>query len=127
MQAQVTIHTATLGACAAHHYQDPVIQRQLPQENKLCPSDCCKVMVVSAAAGLPHIPIITTVSHPPPDLNEQEPPSATAFTPSCLGREQMPEGNLHTEVEAQPKLNPRSCANKEEKGKFFHAASGTVD
>ena len=39
----------------------------------------------------------------------------------------MPEGGLHAEVEAKPKLNPRSCANTEEKGKFLRAASGAAD
>ena len=39
----------------------------------------------------------------------------------------MPEGNLHAEVGPKPKLNPGSCANKEEKGKFLPAASGGVD
>ena len=39
----------------------------------------------------------------------------------------MPEGDLHTEVEPKPKLNPTYCANKEQKGKFLHAASGAAD
>ena len=39
----------------------------------------------------------------------------------------MPEGDLHAEEEPDPKLNPRSCANKEEKGKFLPAASGADD
>ena len=39
----------------------------------------------------------------------------------------MPEGDLHAEVGPKPKLNPRSCENKEEKGKFLYAASGAVD
>ena len=39
----------------------------------------------------------------------------------------MPEGNLHAEVEPKPKLNLRSCANKEEKEKFLHAASEAED
>ncbi|XP_073666784.1 UDP-N-acetylglucosamine transferase subunit ALG14 isoform X6 [Tursiops truncatus] len=39
----------------------------------------------------------------------------------------MSEGNLHAEVEPKPKLNPRSCANKEEKGESVRAASGAVD
>ena len=43
------------------------------------------------------------------------------------GWEQKPEGNLPVEVEPKPKLNPRSCAKKEEKGKFLHAASRAVD
>ena len=39
----------------------------------------------------------------------------------------MPEGDLHADVGPKPKLNPRSCANKEEKGKFLRVASGAVD
>ena len=39
----------------------------------------------------------------------------------------MPEGSLHTEVKPKPKLNPRSCVNKQEKGKFLPAASGATD
>ena len=39
----------------------------------------------------------------------------------------MPSGNLHAEVEPNPKLNPRSCVKKEEKGKFLRAASGAAD
>ena len=39
----------------------------------------------------------------------------------------MPEGNLHAEVGPKPKLNPRNCANKEEKEKSFRVASGAVD
>ena len=39
----------------------------------------------------------------------------------------MPSGNLHAEAGANPKLNPGSCANKEEKGKFLRAASEAAD
>ena len=39
----------------------------------------------------------------------------------------MPEVDLHAEAEPNPKLGPRSCAKKEEKGKFLHAASGAAD
>ena len=35
----------------------------------------------------------------------------------------MPSGDLQAEAESNPKLNPRSCENKEEKGKFLPAAS----
>ena len=45
-----------LGACAACHCQDPVIQGQLPRENTRCASGWCNVMPASAAAGSPHIP-----------------------------------------------------------------------
>ena len=43
------------------------------------------------------------------------------------GSEQIPSGDLHAEAGPNPKLNSRSCANREEKGKFFPAASGAVD
>ena len=39
----------------------------------------------------------------------------------------MPEGDLHSEAGPNPKLNPRSCGNKEEKVKFLHAASEAAD
>ena len=39
----------------------------------------------------------------------------------------MPEGDLHVEVGPKPKLNPRSCANKEDKGKSLHSASAAAD
>ena len=41
--------------------------------------------------------------------------------------QKMPEGNLHAEAGPYPKLNPRSCANREEKGKSLPAASGAAD
>ena len=44
-----------------------------------------------------------------------------------LKREQTPSGDLHAELGPNPKLNPRSCANKEEKGKLLPAASGAAD
>ena len=39
----------------------------------------------------------------------------------------MPSGDLHAEAGPNLKLNPRSCANKEEKGKSLPAASGAAD
>ena len=39
----------------------------------------------------------------------------------------MPEGVLHAEAGPKSKLNPRSWANKEEKGIFLRAASGAAD
>ena len=39
----------------------------------------------------------------------------------------MPEGSLHAETGPKSKLNPRSCANKEENGKSLLAASEAVD
>ena len=85
-------------------------------------------MVVSAATGSPHIPIITAIPLRPPDLDMQKPCNQLLFLPpSCLGGEQMPEGDLHAEVGPKPQLNPRSCANKGENGKFIHADSGAVN
>ena len=74
------------GACAACHCQGPVIQGQIPQENTRCASGCCNAMLASAAAGSPHIPIITNIPFPPPGLNEPESPVSRCFNPSCLGR-----------------------------------------
>ena len=48
-------------------------------------------------------------------------------TTHCLSKEQTPSGDLHAEAGPNPKLNPRSCVNKEEKGKFLPAASGAAD
>ena len=39
----------------------------------------------------------------------------------------MPSGDLNTESDPNPKLNPRSCVNKDEKGKSLPAASGAAD
>ena len=39
----------------------------------------------------------------------------------------MSAGDLHTEAGPNPKLNPRSCVNKEVKVKFIPAASGVAD
>ena len=113
-----------LGACAAHHCQGPMIQGQLPWENTQCASGCCNVTPASAAADSPRI-------RTPPSPSQPEwaraPEAAASLTPSCLSEEQMPSGNLHAEAGPNPKLNPGSCANKEEKGKFLPAASGAAD
>ena len=93
------------GACAARHCHGPVIQGQLPRENARRASGWCNITPVSARA----------------------PESAATLTPSCLGRKQMPSGDLHAEAGPNTKLNPRSCANKEEKGKSLPAASGAAD
>ena len=114
------------GACATCHCQGPVIQGQLPWENTWRASGCCSVTLASATAGSPHIPIITTVPLPLA-LVSQSPLISRCFNPVLSGREQAPSGDLHAEVGPNPKLNPRSCANKEEKGKSLLAASGAAD
>ena len=112
------------GASAARHCQGPVIQGQLPRENARRASGCCNVTLASAASGLPHILYPSL----PPGLSEPEPPNQLLpLTPFCLREEQTPSGDLHAEVSPNPKLNPRSCANKEEKGKSLPAASGAAD
>ena len=118
------------GDCAAHHCQGPVILGQLPWENTRCTSGCCNVMLASAAAGSTRIPIITTVTLPPPPPHgrvSQSPLISRCFNPVLSGWEQRPEGDLQAEVGPKPKLNPGSCANKEEKGKSLPAASGAAD
>ena len=84
-------------------------------------------MPASANAGWPCIPIITTVPLHPPAWVSQSPLISRCFNPVLSGWEQKPEGDLHAEMGPKPKLKPRSCANKEEKGKFLCAASGAVD
>ena len=68
-------HPRPLGACAAPHCQGPMIQGELPRENTWHTSDCCNVTLASATAGLPCIPIITTVPLPPPGMSEPQPPN----------------------------------------------------
>ena len=41
--------------------------------------------------------------------------------------QKTPSGDLHAEAGPNPKLNPRSYANKEEKGKSLPTASGAED
>ena len=111
------------GACAARHCQGPVIQGQLPRENARRASGWCNVTPASAAAGSPHI------RAPPSHRPEwaRAPEAAAPLTLFCLGREQTPSGDLHAEAGPNPKLNPESCPNKEEKGKSLPAASEAVD
>ena len=111
------------GACAARHRQGRVIQGQLLWENIWHTSGCCNVMLTSAATGLPRIPYPSF----PPAWVSQSPLISCYFNPI------LPEGG--TEALRQPscrggtksKAEPRSCANKEEKGKFLPAASGAAD
>ena len=104
-------------ACAARHCQGPVIQGQLPRENTQCTSGCCNV-----PQPLPLQARLTFHIPPPPTPRPEwatAPYSAATLTPPCLSEEQMPSGDLHAEVGPNPKLNPRNCANKEEKGNFL--------
>ena len=111
------------GAYAAHHCQGPGIQGQLPRENARCASGWCNVTPASAATGSPRI---RTPPSPRPEW-ARAPEAAAPLTPSCVSKEQMPSGDLHAEAGPNPKLNPRSCANKEQKGKLLPAASGAAD
>ena len=105
------------GTCAALHCQGPMIQG-LPQENTRHTSGCCNITQASAVTGSAHIPYPSLaaawVSQSPliswsfnPVLSEQR--TDMLRWPTCRG---VPN----------PKLNPRSCANKEQKGKFLPAA-----
>ena len=108
------------GACAASHCQGPVIRGQLLWENAWRASGCCNVTPASATAGSPRL--LLTAPSPRPE-GDRAPKAAAPLTPSCLGGEQTPSGDLNIEAGPNPKLNPRSCMNKEEKGKFLPAAS----
>ena len=70
------------GACAACHYQGPMIQGKLPRENKRCTSGCCNVTLASAAAGLPRIPYPSL----PPAWVSQSPLISCSFSPGLSGR-----------------------------------------
>ena len=98
-----------------------------PQTTSPGEHTACNVTPASAATDSPHIPIITTIPLLPPAWVSQSPLISHCFNPVLSGQEEKPEGNLHTEVGPKPKLNPRGCANKEEKGTFLHAASGAAD
>ena len=111
------------GACAARHCQGPMIQGQLPRENTRRASGCCNVTLVSAAAGSPRIPYPSL----PPAWVSQSPLISCSFNPILSEREQTPSGDLHAEAGPDPKPNPRSRVNKEDKGKSPPAASGAAD
>ena len=83
-------------------------------------------MTASATAGSPCIPYTSL------PLARVSPSSLITcyFNPvlsSYLSEEQTPSGDLHTEAGPNPKLNLRSYANKEDKGKFLLAASRAAD
>ena len=111
------------GGCAAHHCQGTVIQGQLSKENTQHASGCCNVMPASASTGSPSVPYPSL----PPAWVSQSPLISLSFNSLLSGWEQMPEGDLHAEAGPNPKVNPRSWVNKEEKGKFFPAALGAAD
>ena len=71
-----------------------------------------------------HILALCSIPLPSSGLIEPEPPNGRCFNPVLSGQEQKSEGDLHAEVGTNPKLNPRSCAKKEEKEKFLPAVSG---
>ena len=112
-----------LEAYAARHCQSPMIQGQLPRENTRRAAGCCNITLASAAAGSPHILYPSL----PPAWGSQSPRISCYFNPVLSELEQMPSGNLHTEAGPNTKLNPRSCANTEEKGKSLPAALGAAD
>ena len=100
------------GACATHHCQGPVIQGQLPRENTRCASGCCNVMLASASAGSPHILYPSL----PPARVSQSPLISRCCNPVLAGREQKPEGNLHTKGGAKTKVEPQElCEQRRER------------
>ena len=96
------------GACAARHCQGPMIQGQLPWENTQC------IMLVQCHADVCRCRL---APYPYPSLPHawvsQSPRISCFFNPVLSGWEQTLSGDLHTEAGPNPKLNPRSCGNKE--------------
>ena len=80
--AQVTVHTALPGACAARHCQGPGIQGQLPRENALCASGWCNITPASDAAGSPPPPLYPSL---PTAWVSQRPRSSCSFNPVLSG------------------------------------------
>ena len=115
MQAQVTLSTRPLpGACAARHCQGPVIQGQFPQDNtgtSQAVATFCWPLTPQAR------PTFRTPPSPWPE-GARAPYSAATLNTSSLNEEQDPSGDLHAEVGLNPKMNSRSCVNKDEKGNF---------
>ena len=111
-----------LGACAARHCQDPVIQGQLPQRTHGAPqavaTSCWPLSLQACPASVPL---------PPQAWMSQSPLSSCYFNPILSGRGTDALRWPTRRGRANPKLNPRSCTNKEEKGKFLPAASGASD
>ena len=70
-----------LGACAAHHWQSPVIQGQLPREDTWCTSGCCNITLASAATDSP---CILYPSRPPTRVS-QSPRISCSFNPILSG------------------------------------------
>ena len=87
---------------------------------------CCNCLRLSAATDALCIPQCGHRTPPWPEWASVS-QSATSFTPSRLGREQMPEGGTHTEVGLKPKLSPRGSATREEEWKSLCAAAHAVD
>ena len=123
VQAQVTIHTSPPGSPCSPPLPgscDP--GDSFPGRTQGAPQD-------GATSRRPLLPQASPAFCTPPSpwLSEPDPPISCYFNPFLSGGEQMPSGDLHAKVGPNPKLNPRSCANKEEKGKSLPAASGAVD
>ena len=53
--------------------------------------------------------------------------AVTAFAPTHLGNDQMPEGCTHAEVRLKPKLKPKGGATKEERHRSFYAGAQAVN
>ena len=118
-----SLSTHLPGACAAHHCQGPMIQGQLPQENKCHASSCCNVMPASAASDMHHIPYPSL----PPDWVSQSPLISYYFNPVLSGRGtdalRWPIHRGRTKSKAKPQ---ELCKQKKTEGKFFPAASGSA-
>ena len=83
---------------------------------------CDLIMIFGSlsANGWGCVPVLLVVWH-------RAPKTVAPLTLSCVSEERTPSGDLHAEVGPHPKLNPGSCASKEEKGKFLPVASEAAD
>ena len=124
VEAQVTIHTsAPRKLCSPPLTVSHDPGKTSPGEHRACPGCCNVTPLVCAAAGLPRILYPSL----PPAWVSQSPLISCSFNPVLSGWGTDALRDLHKGAGPNPKLNPRSCANKEEKGKSLPAASGAAD
>ena len=106
----------------------PLLQSRDPVTTSLGEHTAC-LRLLQRHAGLCHrrlAPAFCTPPSPQPE-KARAPELATTSTPSYLSEEQTTSGDIHTQAGPNPKLKPRSCVNKEEKGKFLPAAPEAVN
>ena len=124
VQAQVTVHTSLPGRLCS----PPLPWSRDPGTTSLG-EDTARLRLVQLHGSLCHHRLAPhSIALPPHSLHEPELPNQLLLKPrSVWVGNRHPQATYTQRRGPNPKLNPRSCANKEEKGKFLPAASGAAD